>query len=164
MLVSMAHGAIAGAVGTLALDVTSYLDMLVRGRAPSELPARAAGELANRLGVNLGPEERAVNRRSALGALLGYTTGVTVGIGYGLVRGRRHRRVPSQITALLAGASAMGAGALPLTKLGLTDPREWGVEGWLADIVPHAAYGIATALTYDTISEGRAACRGRRGR
>jgi hypothetical protein len=162
MLESMAHGAIAGAVGTLALNATSYLDMLVRGRAPSEVPARAAGELANRLGVNLGPEERGVNRRSALGALLGYTTGVTVGIRYGLVRSRRHRRVPSPIAALLAGAAAMGAGDLPLTKLGLTNPREWGVEGWLADIVPHAAFGVATALIYDTISEGRAACRGRR--
>lgn len=149
MLELLSRGAAAGAVGTLALDATSYLDMLVRGRAPSELPARAAGDLAGRLGVNLGGEERAKNRRSALGALLGYTTGVTVGMAYGLVRGRGRRRAPWPIPAMLVGAVAMGAGAAPLVRLGLTDPRDWGVEGWLSDIVPHAAYGIGTALTFE---------------
>jgi hypothetical protein len=48
----------------------------------------------------------------------------------------------------------MGAGALPLIRLGLTDPRDWGAEGWLSDIAPHAAYGIATALTYEALTVG----------
>lgn len=158
MLELLSRGAAAGAVGTLALDATSYLDMLFRGRAPSDLPARAAGQLAGRLGLNLGGDERAANRRSALGALLGYTTGVAVGIGYGLVRGRRHRRVPWPIAGMLVGAVAMGAGTLPLTSLGLTDPRDWGATGWLSDIAPHAAYGIATALAYEALQRGGSGC------
>jgi hypothetical protein len=147
----VSRGAAAGAVGTLALDATSYLDILLRGRRPSDLPARAAGQLAERLRLDLGDGEPAANRRSALGALLGYATGVTVGIAYGLVRGRSGR-APWPVDAVVVGAIAMGAGALPLTSLGLTNPREWGAEGWLSDIVPHTAYGIATALAYEAFT------------
>jgi hypothetical protein len=35
---------------------------------------------------------------------------------------------------------------------GLTDPREWGTAGWISDIVPHVAYGIVTARTYEAIT------------
>jgi len=152
MLRRVAHGAAAGAVGALALDAVSYLDMLSRGRAPSELPAQAAGKLADRVGLDLGDGEPAGQRRAALGALLGYATGVAVGIGYGLVRGRRSR-VPWPAAGMTVGAVAMAVAAAPLTAQGLTDPREWGVQGWLADIVPHAAYGLATALTYESLAQ-----------
>jgi hypothetical protein len=40
----------------------------------------------------------------------------------------------------------IGANA-PLVRMGLTDPRKWGVSGWLSDLVPHAAYGLVTAAT-----------------
>ena len=42
----VAAGAVAGAVGTLTLDVLSYGDMLLTGRAPSALPGQAAARLA----------------------------------------------------------------------------------------------------------------------
>jgi hypothetical protein len=146
----VARGAVAGAVGALALDAASYLDMLVRGRPPSDLPGQAAGRLAGQVGVDLGAGEQAANRRSALGALLGYATGVAVGAAYGLVLGRRQGG-PLLVRAAAVGTVAMAAGGAPLTSMGLTDPREWGAAGWLADIVPHAAYGIATALTYEAL-------------
>jgi hypothetical protein len=155
MLRRMAHGAAAGAVGTLTLDAVSYLDMLWRGRPPSELPAQAAGQLADRLGLDLGEGEPGAHRRAAAGALLGYGTGVAVGIGYGLVRGRR-RRVPWSVAGVIVGVAAMGVAAAPLTAQGLTDPREWGLEGWLADIVPHVAYGLAAALTYESLAQSPA--------
>jgi hypothetical protein len=65
---------------------------------------------------------------------------------------------------LSRSAAAMRAGAWPMTKLGLTDPREWGLQGWLADIVPHVACGIATALTHEALSAARVASPDRRGR
>lgn len=146
----VARGALAGAVGALALDATSYLDMLVRGRPPSELPGQVAGQIAQQSGLDLGAGEQAANRRSALGALLGYTTGVAVGAAYGLVLGRRHGG-PLLVRAAAVGTVMLAAGAAPLTSMGLTDPREWGAAGWLADIVPHAAYGVATAVAYDAL-------------
>jgi hypothetical protein len=145
------RGAVAGAVGTLALDAISYLDMLVRGRPPSDLPGQAAGQLARQAGLDLGADDRARHRRSALGALLGYATGLAVGAVYGLVLGRA-RGGPLPARAAVVGTVMMAAGAAPLTSMGLTDPREWGTAGWVADIVPHAAYGLATALTYEATS------------
>jgi predicted PurR-regulated permease PerM len=33
-----------------------------------------------------------------------------------------------------------------MTVLGVTDPRTWGVVGWISDLIPHLGYGIVTAL------------------
>jgi hypothetical protein len=41
------------------------------------------------------------------------------------------------------------------TAARVTDPRAWGWSGWLADAVPHAAYGVATALAFDRLSWSR---------
>jgi hypothetical protein len=147
----LAAGVVAGAVGTLALDVVSYCDMLVRGRAASELPARAVAQLARKLGFDLGeasPDE-ARNRAGALGALLGCGTGLGVGAAYGvLARGRR----AGSLTGLAMGAVAMIVANAPMVAQGLTDPRTWGVAGWVSDIVPHVAYGWATVGTYRLVT------------
>jgi hypothetical protein len=42
-----------------------------------------------------------------------------------------------------------------MTAQGLTDPREWGLEGWLADVVPHAAYGLAAAAALRAVTGAR---------
>jgi hypothetical protein len=33
--------------------------------------------------------------------------------------------------------------------LRITDPRSWGLTGWLSDVVPHVAYGAVTAYVAD---------------
>jgi hypothetical protein len=152
-------GIAAGAVGTIALDVATYLDMVVRARPPSSLPAEVAGALAERAGVELAAcgndSESAGNRRSGLGALFGYGVGLGVGAAYGLLRSvlpvPRRRWVPA--TGL--GLAAMAASDLPATALGVTDPRSWGAVGWVSDLLPHLAYGIATATVYEALA-GRA--------
>jgi hypothetical protein len=141
-------GAAAGAVGTIALDVTTYLDMALRGRPSSSTPSDAAGKLVDLVGLDLGDDEdTAANRRSGLGALLGYATGVGVGVAYGALRARV--RVPNPVAAVGLGLVAMAGSDGPLVGLGLTDPREWGAAGWAADIVPHLAYGVFTALAFE---------------
>lgn len=35
--------------------------------------------------------------------------------------------------------------------LGVTDPRTWPASPWVADIVPHLAYGAATAAVLDRL-------------
>lgn len=147
----LAAGIAAGAVGTVALNVTTYLDMLIRARPASSTPGDAAGKIADTVGADLGDEEQAPNRREGLGALLGIFTGLGVGAVYGLVRGRVH--VPLPVAAGCLGAAAMVGSDLPMTALGLTDPREWDAASWASDAVPHLAYGAAAALAYQMFDD-----------
>jgi hypothetical protein len=144
---------VAGAVGTLALDVVSYGDMLVQGRAASDLPAQAAARVAEQAGIDLGPDDdpRTPNRRSAFGAILGYTTGVALGAVLGSAW-RWRKRTSTTRRGLAAAGIAMVAANGPMVAQGLTDPRTWGARGWASDIVPHVAYGLATAATYRMIT------------
>jgi hypothetical protein len=151
-------GAVAGAVGTVALNVSTYVDMALRGRPSSQTPQTTVDEGATRAGVDLSAggldEEQVSHRESGLGALMGYVTGVGVGIAFGMVR----RRIPDLGTApagIGAGVAAMAASSVPMTLLGTTDPREWSGTSWAMDIVPHLAYGLTTAAVFDRY-DGRA--------
>jgi hypothetical protein len=149
----LAAGLAAGALGTLALNVTTYLDIAVRGRAPSSLPQLEAGKLAESVGLPLsspGDEETAEHRKSGIGALLGYAVGLGSGAAYGLVGPRLVGR-PLPVAALVAGGMAMAAGDVPSIVRGSTDPTTWGLSGWLSDIVPHGVYGLVTAAAFDWV-------------
>lgn len=169
MLRRILAGLGAGAIGTVALNVTTYLDMVLRGRSASDVPARTAGKLADMAGVDLGnsagaaagenPDQRraraaAESRRTGVGALLGYATGLGVGALFGLLS-PIVGRAPLPATGLLLGAAAMAGSDVPTTSLGVTDPRRWGAPGWMADIVPHLAYGLFTALAFRTLTRRR---------
>jgi hypothetical protein len=153
-------GAVAGAAGTTALNVTTYLDMAVRGRPASTMPEEAVKLAGDKLGVPIAPHDwqseevraKAANRQTALGALAGLATGISVGALYGLARGRaRGIRIP--VAGVVAGLGAMALSDVPLAASGLTDPRQWGVAGWASDVVPHLVYGFFTALTFDALRD-----------
>ena len=112
-------GNLGGCGGTTALDIVTYLDMTVRGRPASVLPAQAAGKLADRAGADLGSGEVAESRREGVGALLGYAVGLGVGGLYGLLAG--DRSVPLPVAALGLSVAGMAAGDAPYTALRLTD-------------------------------------------
>lgn len=144
-------GLIAGAAGTVALNVASYLDMAVRGRGASSAPAETAGQLADTTGVDLAEEPAtADNRRSGLGALMGYVTGLGVGAAYGALHSRVGRLSrPAAALGLTAAATVASTG--PMTMLGITDPRQWDAKSWAMDLGPHLAYGVVTAVVYDQL-------------
>ncbi|WP_165985269.1 hypothetical protein [Streptomyces sp. YIM 98790] len=144
---SLARGLVAGAAGTVALNLSTYGDMLLRGRPASGMPAEVADLLADRAGVPLGEEQQRSNREQAAGALLGYAAGLGVGAVYGLLSGRR-TRLPALVAGPVIGAAAMAGSDAPATALGVTDPRKWNGTAWLSDIVPHLAYGVVTAAVY----------------
>ncbi|SFD47139.1 hypothetical protein [Streptomyces aidingensis] len=144
---SLARGLVAGAAGTVALNLSTYGDMLVRGRPASSMPAEVADRLADRAGVELGEEQQKSSREQAAGALLGYLTGLGVGAAYGMLSGRR-ARVPALVAGPLLGAAAMAGSDAPATALGVTDPRRWSGGAWLSDIAPHLAYGVVTAAVH----------------
>lgn len=143
------RGLLVGVVATTALNAATYADMLIRGRPASRVPAHAVGNLADRVGVFLGNEPRAASRKEAAGALMGYITGIGLASGYVLaepyVRGRR----PVWLVGSALGAAAMVGGNVPAIASGSTHPKRWGVEDWLADIVPHLAFGLVAVATAD---------------
>ena len=155
------RGMAAGAAGTVALDIATYADMVIRGRPSSSVPAELAGKLTEALHVDLEGEETgqqasqvAGRRRSGLGALFGYATGLGIGAAYGLIR-PQFRRVPLPLAGVAVGLAAMVASDVPAVSTGVTNPREWGTSGWLADLVPHLIYGLVTAATFEAYSQRR---------
>ncbi|MET8837107.1 hypothetical protein ABZV78_24775 [Micromonospora sp. NPDC004540] len=143
---SAVDGAIAGAVGSAALNVVSFLDMAVRGRPASSTPEQTAGRFADAAHVDLGPEEKAANRRSGIGPVIGYGTGVAAGALFGLLAARR--RVPLPLAVGLLGGGVMASSDGSIAALGISDPRTWRKVDWLSDLVPHLAYGAAAAATW----------------
>jgi hypothetical protein len=148
-------GLIAGAAGTMALDVTTYGDMLLRGRAASNVPADIAGRMAQWLGIAaLSPErkdEATGNRRAAAGALLGYATGMGIGGAYGLLRSGGGRVTPP-LAGAAVGLAAMLASDFPIAVSGASDPRTWTPTDWASDLIPHLVYGLVTVGTFETIA------------
>lgn len=147
-------GAVAGAVGTMALDIATYSDMAIRGRPASSTPQRMIATIGQKTGIvdSEQPPETTQNRESGLGALSGYATGLVVGTAYGLLRPSM-RRVPLPVAAAGVGLVAMATSDVPMTALKVTDPRTWGAAGWLSDLIPHLIYGFVTAWVVDWIGE-----------
>ena len=144
-------GLAAGAAGTTALNATTYLDMAVRGRPSSSTPEDTVEALADAAHVPIpGDEDTHENRVAGLGPLTGILAGVGTGAVLGVARAAGWRPGP-----LLTGAAATGlamlAGNAPMTALGVTDPRTWPASSWLADLVPHLAYGVTTAAVLDRV-------------
>ena len=157
MLSGALIGAVAGAVGTVALDVTTYVDMAIRGRSSSGAPSQMVSILAKAVGLPLssqgvGSEDQtAQNRESGLGALLGYMNGLGVGVAYGLLRSRQDD-IPIPVAGIGVGLAAMAASDIPLIALRVSNPKTWGFSGWAADAIPHLVYGLVTAIVYEALT------------
>jgi hypothetical protein len=148
VLRNLLTGVAAGAAGTTALNAVTYLDMAARARPASTTPYETVRRAQELTGRSLGDGEDAEHRRSALGALLGIAAGLATGAAYGLVRPRL-RHVPLGVLGVGAGVAANVGTTGPMAALGVTDPRTWPAESWLSDLVPHLAYGLATAAAFE---------------
>jgi hypothetical protein len=139
------RGAAAGAAGTTALDIVTYLDMALRGRPASSTPQRTVERLAETVHVPIpGQGDRRTNRVEGLGALTGLVAGVGVGGLFGLGRAAGFRA-----GTLLTTATVLVSTNGPMTVLGITDPRTWSRTDWISDLVPHLAYGAVVARAMD---------------
>ena len=131
------------------MNAVTYLDMAVRGRPSSSTPEEAAEASAHRVGIDIpGDESEKGNRLQGLGPLMGIATGVAAGVVTALTR-RWRPRTGLSITSLVAGITAMVGADVPMAALGVSNPREWSVGDWLADIVPHLGYGVVTAAVLE---------------
>ncbi len=84
---------------------------------------------------------------------MGYVTGLGVGTAYGLVRPQLGD-VSIPRAGIVLGLAAMAGSDVPATALGVTDPTKWNASSWASNIIPHFAYGLLTAVTYETF-DGR---------
>ena len=135
------RGLLAGAAGTTALTAATYLDMALRGRPASTVPERTVDALADALGTEVpGKGAERDSRRTGLGALAGIANGVTLGVVSSVVRSAGVR-MPFPVGAVVKGAASMATTDVPVAGLGISDPRTWTRQDWLADALPHLAYG-----------------------
>jgi hypothetical protein len=142
------RGAAAGAAGTTALDVVTYLDMAVRGRPASSTPERTLEKLAETAHLPVpGDGQTRANRVEGLGALTGLVAGVGVGGLLGLARASGFR-AGTLLTTLTVLVSTNG----PMTVLRVTDPRTWSLVDWISDLVPHLAYAAVATTTLDALA------------
>lgn len=150
-------GAAAGAVGTVALNVTTYTDMAIRGRPASSVPSQAAGRLADKMGIDLSAEGEeqdgptAQNRQSGLGALQGYVVGLGLGTAYGIVRPHLGD-VSIPLAGLGLALAAMAGSVAPTAALGVVDPTTWPASTWAMDLGFHLPYGVVTAVAYEAFN------------
>jgi len=151
-------GTAAGAVGTVALNIATYVDMAVRARPASSVPAKLVGVIADKAGIDLATgtgddeKEEEKNRESGLGALIGYVNGLGVAALYGAVRPHL-RRIPVPVAGVVLGLVAMAASDVPIGASGVSDPSTWEPADWAADLIPHLIYGLVTAIAYDAFAE-----------
>jgi uncharacterized membrane protein len=144
---TFSRGLIAGAAGTVALHAATYLDMAVRGRPASTVPQQLVDAVAGVAGTAV-PGRGATRdaRRRGLGELAGIANGVGLGVVFSLVRSAGVR-MPFPVGAVVKGAAALAATDVPVAVLGVSDPRTWSREDWIADALPHLAYGaVAQAV------------------
>ena len=150
--VDLARGAAAGAAGTTALHAATYLDMAWRGRPASATPERTVDRLVGR--AVPGDGQRRANRLTGLGALGSILAGLAAGAALGGLRGLGWRPGAAGTAASAAGI-AMLVGNVPMTVLGISDPRGWSVADWASDLLPHAAYGLAAGATLSALDPPR---------
>jgi hypothetical protein len=144
-------GAAAGAAGTTMLNAVTYLDMVARGRPASSTPEDTVEALSEKTHISIpGQGEDRTNRVTGLGALTGIAAGVGTGALLGLARAAGYR--PGKVVSgLVATLGALLGTNGPMTVLGVTDPRSWAAEDWVADVIPHLAYGALTAVVLDDL-------------
>jgi hypothetical protein len=148
---ALLQGLAAGAAGTTALNAVTYLDMAIRGRPASTTPDRTVERLAARVGVNIpGEGDERSNRVSGLGAFGGACTGLAVGAALSAARFVSKPR-SALATGLIGTTGALLVANGPMIAAGITDPRDWSAADWIADLVPHLAFGLVAGWVLDRL-------------
>jgi uncharacterized membrane protein len=149
------RGLLAGAAGTAALHAVGYLDMAVRGRPASSVPARLVDAVAGAAGTSVpGRKVERAARRQGLGELAGLANGLGLGVLSSMVRSAGVR-MPFPVGAVVKGAAAMAATDVPVAVLGVSDPLTWTREDWIADALPHLAYGATVQAVVSALPTPR---------
>lgn len=140
---AIGKGLVAGAAGTVAMTVSSTLEMKARGREGSSAPADAAAKV---LGISdfEGDAEK---------ARFSNVVHWSYGTGWGIARAllRLAGLGPVQATAAHL-AVVWGGEAVMLPALDVAPPFwTWGAEEVAIDVGHHVVYALATALAFELL-------------
>lgn len=139
-------GLAAGLVGTAVMTVVQTIEMKLRDREPSTVPAAAVEKI-----FGIRPRDERAEKR--LAQLVHFAYGTAWGGVRGLLGAAGLGRVGAPVAHFLA---VWGAAAAMLPALDLAPPpTEWSREQVAIDGLHHAVYAAATSATY-TWLDGRA--------
>lgn len=140
---SAGKGALAGAVATGLMTVSSTLEMKIRDRPPSDVPSAVAGKV---LGVQ--PRNPEGRRRFGTFAHWGY------GTAWGVLGGVIHHWVPNPTAASCVHfGSLWGTEVTMLPALDEAPPvTEWGAKEVSLDVFHHLVYVAAFAGAWYLLS------------
>jgi hypothetical protein len=139
---AIGNGLVAGAVGTAAMTLSSTLEMRLRGRQPSTVPARAAAKV-------LGVEPREQERFATI-VHWGY------GTGWGAARGLIgalgiHGRAAAALFFALVWTAELAT--LPALDIGVPPVSRWGAEEVAVDALHHLVYAGTTSAVCDRFEQ-----------
>lgn len=137
---SVGKGIFAGAFGTVAMTISSTVEMKLRGREGSSAPSDAAGKV-------LGVQPRNPEGKKRFGTAVHYAYGT----GWGAVRGLIGAMGLSGPAATLAHFGAVwGNELVMLPALKVAPPvTTWGAKEVGVDVSHHAVYAVATGVAFD---------------
>lgn len=162
MVGTLVKGALAGAVGTLAMDLLWYrrqqesdgsqdftqweftdADDLDEAGAP----ARFAEQATDVVGVEL-PDEHA----GAANDVVHWATGIANGMAHAVFQGGRNPLVGGALTGVTAFANSYAV----LGAMGIYDPPwEYEPTALAKDLSAHMVYGVTTGLAHAALDAGR---------
>lgn len=134
------RGLLAGLLGTAAMTLASTIEMKVRSREPSSVPAQAAGKV---LGV-MPLDER---RMARFGRVVHWSYGTLWGAYRGVLALAGMR---GPLASLVQFGTVWGTELVVLPALGVVPPIfGWGPAVIAADAAEHLIYATATGLAFE---------------
>lgn len=128
-------GALAGAVATAAMTLTSTIEMKLRGREASSVPAKAAGKV-------LGVQPRDPEGAARFGNYVHWSYGTAWGALGGVIR----TAIPEPYASVAHFSSVWGSEVTMLPALEVVPPLpEWSAEEITIDALHHAVYIVTFA-------------------
>lgn len=164
---ALARGAVAGAVGTVAMDAVRYVRYRRGGGEASPLQwefglsvdkwedAPAPAQLGRRLIEAFTQRSPSVDKAALVNDAMHWSYGVAWGALFGAVAGSLRRRNPLLITALglPCGAVVWGASYVVLPVAGLYQPIwTYDIPVLAQDLGAHLVYGVATAAAFAALA------------
>ncbi len=144
-IAALARGALAGAVGTVAMTVSERLEMSLTGREPSTVPGQ--------VGANLVPGKDPGSQADV--AQLNSPTHWVHGISMGAVRGLLDVAGLHGPAASAAHFALLWGGDAALYRaLGIADvPWRWEANELASDMLHKGVYAAVTGAVYDALAD-----------
>lgn len=157
------RGVLAGAVGTLAMDLVGYVRYRRDGgdesftkwefstSTDSYDEASAPAEVGRRVAEGVFEEDLPEDSAGTMSNVMHWATGLGYGAGHGLLFGSMDQ--PRVAHGLLTGPAAFATSYTVLPLMGLYKPLwEYDAETIYKDLSGHLAYGLATAAAFRALT------------